>query len=467
MKLDLTTKLAILPLAAVFALPFLNCGDDPDPASPTAGNSGSAGTGGSAGSTGGGGGSAGSAGTGGSAGVGGSGGSAGTGGSAPSPDAGPDGRNVVAEIRCNAPASDRNVAITPAANRQVYCAIDLGSNNAKLQVISMEMGQPLSFKDERQCRVRLGFGGMVYNGTTMVRSPLKDTEIANLIATMKEFQRVCALDKGTLVGAEATQWARDATNITDVSAMVKAATTLEIDVLTGEEEGAYGYVAATRNSPEKFSLDPGSNSFQIGWLPKGGTSARTVSVPLGYQRAADMFYSETTMDSYDVARAKHAAEVKTRLDAELAKLTPPTSLAALKADITAGNLKPEIFAVGQDSALHLSIKAQLRDMAGTWIDTQAGYDDRVSMERPMVNAMYGDITTVLTPADLSGFFTTVIKQADYDVLRSAKVRDIYGEKALANAVLIDTLVKELGLTTIVLVPQEMPAGYILASPLVK
>ena len=127
---------------------------------------------------------------------------------------------------------------------------------------------------------------MVYNSTTMAKSALKAAEITNLVPTMKEFQRVCTLDKGTLVGAEATQWARDATNIDEVKTMVKTATTLDIEVLTPDQEGAYGYVAGTRNSPEKFSLDPGSNSFQIGWLPKGATTARTVSVPFGYVRGA-------------------------------------------------------------------------------------------------------------------------------------------------------------------------------------
>ncbi len=451
------TRLAALPLAVALALPIA-CSDDPDPAAPTAGSGGSsAGTGGSAGR-------AGSSGSGGSAG---SGGAAGSGGSAPSPDASapsPDGapaRDVVAEIKCSGEA-DRNEAIAPAAGRKVYCAIDLGSNNAKLQVISMEAGKPLSFKDERQCRVRLGFGAMVFSSATMARSALKDGEITNLIATMKELQRVCTLDTGLLVGAEATQWARDATNMAEVSARVKTATTLDIEVLTGEQEGIYGYAAGTRNSPERFSLDPGSNSFQIGWLPRGSTTVRTVSVPLGYVRGANTFYTEATTDSYDVARAKHAADLKTRLDAELARLTPPSSLALLKAAITAGDLKPEIFAVGQDGALHLSIKALLRDTAGKWIDTEPAYADRVAMERPMVNAVYGDITTVLTPADLTGFFSTVIEQPDFEALKSAKIRDIYGGKALANAVLLDTLVKELGLTTIVLVPQEMPAGYILA-----
>ena len=303
---------------------------------------------------------------------------------------------------------------------------------------------------------------MVFNATTMARSALKPSEITNLISTMKEFQRICTLDKGTLVGAEATQWARDVTNMPEIQTMVKAGTNLDIEVLSPDDEGKYGYVAGTRNQPEKFSLDPGSNSFQIGWWPKGATVARTVSVPFGYVRGGGTYYPETTTDTYDVARVKHAADLKTKLDAELAKLTPPTSLAMLKAEITAANLKPEIFAVGQDGAMHLSVKASLRDAMGKWIDDQAAYDARVAMERPMVNALFGDITTIIMPADLTDFFTNIIKQPDFDALKSAKVRPIYGEKVLANTVLLDTLVKELGLTTVVLVPQEMPAGYILA-----
>jgi hypothetical protein len=42
---------------------------------------------------------------------------------------------------------------------------------------------------------------------------------------------------------------------------------------------------------------------------------------------------------------------------------------------------------------------------------------------------------------VAGFFTTVVKDADFTAL----------------------LIKQLGLTTVVLVPQEMPAGYILAN----
>jgi exopolyphosphatase/pppGpp-phosphohydrolase len=175
---------------------------------------------------------------------------------------------------------------------------------------------------------------------TSTAKTLPDASVGDLVAVINELHRICTLDHGTLVGAEATRWARWATNIADVKAKVQAQTGIAIDVLSPEQEGVYGYVTATRDGPERLSLDPGSNSFQIGWLPKGASAARTISVPFGYVLAAGEFY----------------------------------------------------------------------------------------------------------PA----------------ALRSAKVRGIYGEKALANAVLLDLLIKELGLETIVLVPQEMPAGYILA-----
>jgi hypothetical protein len=81
---------------------------------------------------------------------------------------------------------------------------------------------------------------------------------------------------------------------------------------------------------------------------------------------------------------------------------------------------------------------------------------------PEANATYGDVTTVLTPAEIDTFFTDIVMPDDFLALRTAPIRTLYGEKTLANAVLLDTLVEELGLTTIIAVPQEMPAGYILA-----
>jgi hypothetical protein len=369
---------------------------------------------------------------------------------------------VTASTTCSIVKLGDPVAV--AAGREVVCALDIGSNNAKLVVLSLVKGQPDTLKDERQCRNSLRLGSKTAPDTANPGGrALPQADIDNLVLVVKQFQEICSGDKGMLLGAEATQWARDASNRAAVVAAVKAGTTVDIEVLTPEQEGQYGYTAATYNRPKKLSLDPGSNSFQIGFWLDGETAARTVSVPFGYQRGADKYYPHTPLtETYEVIRKRHAEEIKTLLEAALGKLTPATNLAAIKAAISGAKLGPELYIVGQDGALHLSVRGALRDTAGKWIDTSSNYTDRVAMEKPAAMAgIPGLVTTVLTPAEISRFFSEIVKPADFDSLRSETVRDLYGEKALANAVLVDLLVTELGLTSVLLVPQEMPTGYVL------
>lgn len=349
----------------------------------------------------------------------------------------------------------------PRKGRLTLCAIDLGSNNAKLQVLSMEPGKPLSFKGERQCRAPLGFGAIVFDSATGERRALPASDTARLVDVVKEFQRICALDKGEMLGAEATQWSRDATNVEEVRKAVKAATAVDFEVLTPEWEGHFGYVAATRNVPGRFALDPGSNSFQIAWWPQGAKVARTVSVPFGYVRGSNTYYPADTASTFEAARARHAEDLKKRLDQALSALEPPSSLAQLKAEIAKGSLSPEIFVMGQDGALHLVVRGQLRDAEGRWAQTATDYATAVNAEPSVPHERFGEVLALLKPEEISTFLADLAKPSEFRVLRNPPVRAIYGEKALANAVLLDVVSQELGVKTIVLVPQEMPAGYIL------
>ncbi len=363
-------------------------------------------------------------------------------------------------VTCSGEA-DKAKPVARAAGRKLYCAIDLGSKNAKLQVISIEPGRPLSFEDERVCKSPLGFGAKVFDQKTATKGPLPASDIANLVTVVQEFERICAVDEGTLVGADATQWARDATNIAEVVAAVKAGAAIDIEVLSAEEEGLYGYLAATRGASGRLSLDPGSNSFQLGWFEKGDTKPRTVSLPFGYVRAAAEHYSVSAPASYDAARAAHATQLIGMIDKALGALDPPSSIKSLRTAIADGRLEPVIFIAGQDGALHLAMRALLRTPEGRWIDTKEAYEARVGNEKPTAHPRFGAVTTLLTPPEFDRFFATVVKPGDYAALRQKPVRDLYGEKTLANAVLVDTLIDQLGITTVVLVPQETPAGFIL------
>lgn len=359
--------------------------------------------------------------------------------------------------------SDKTKPITPATGRKVYCAIDLGSNNAKLQTISMEPGLPLTFKNERQCRSKLGFGAIVFDASSQTAKPLPTAQIDNLTTVMNEFKTLCALDGGALLGVDATQWARDVTNLQEVKARVKAATALDIEVLTPEAEGKYGYVAATRNAPEKLALDPGSNSFQLSWWSKGAESPSAVSIPFGYVRGAATYYPANTTDTYAVARQNHETALKSKIDTALGALTPANALAQLKQAVAEGNLARELFLLGQDGATHLAIRGELRDPTTlSWINTVDAFKARVSQEPTQYNPNYGEITTLLLPAELDNFFDTILTPEAFLALRTEPIRSIYGQSTLPNAALFELLIKELDITTVVSVPQEMPAGFILA-----
>jgi hypothetical protein len=381
-------------------------------------------------------------------------------GSAPSSDGG-----LVTDLTTCSFVKDRSKPVTVSSDRQVLCALDLGSNTVKLVVMSIIKGGKVdSLKDERQCRNQLKLGTKVFDSATGKASPLPDADQANLVAVIKDYQKQCTFDGGTMVGAEATQWARDATNIGAVVAAVNAQTGLMIDVLSPVLEGTYGYSAATYNTPQKISIDPGSNSFQLAFWTMGDSGPKAISVPLGYTRAANKYFANTadaTITSYAVARMKYLDEVKTSVEAELGKLTPPLTTAGLKAAIAGGKIGPELYLLGQDGAVALGISGALKP-GGAWITDKATYDSTVATTVPAPNPMYlGQISAVVMPSALAAFPATIMAD-DFTKLRTSPVRDLYGDKLLTNAALIDYLVSTLGLSNAVLVPQELPAGYILA-----
>jgi len=357
--------------------------------------------------------------------------------------------------------TDKKTPIPEPTGRLVYCGIDIGSKNVKISVVSVEKGKPNTIKDERQCKRNLGLGTLVFDSSSGTPLPLGDDAIGYLIETVKEFQAICTLDRGTLVGADATQWARDATNIKDVQAKVKAGAGIDVDVLTPDQEGQYGYVAATLDSAGHLSLDPGSNSFQVSWRLKNETAIGTVSVPLGYVRAS----ANDVEPAADFAsgRAAYVSDATQQLTDALAKLTPAMTLAAVKQLVTDGKLGKEIFVVGQDGSVDLVVRNKLKDTAGTWVSDQKTYDDLVAAQVFKVDPNYGTISAdPFIPSELTTFLTSAIGPADFATLKKDPVKTIYGQKALVVPALLDLLIAQLGVDKVVLVPQEMVTGYILA-----
>ena len=352
---------------------------------------------------------------------------------------------------------DKSVAVAPAPGRVVHCGLDLGSRSIKLSVLSMEPRRNASVKEERQCRRTLGLGAQVFDSRSGTARPLPAEAASYLSETIREFQKICTLDGGKVVAAGATQWARDAPNIAEVRARVKAETGLDFDVLSPRQEAEYGYVAGSIDTPGRLVLDPGSNSFQIAWQAKGATTVASILVPYGYVRGAN----EIEASDYASGRAAYQAKARAAIGDQLARLEPPMSLSALKAMVAEGTLGREIVTLGQDGAVFLPVRGLLRK-AGGWVAEQSSYDEATRSQALVHDPAFGTMCAApLKSTELEAYFAGITPE-DFRLLTSEPIRSLYGQKALVVPALAALLLRELGAERLVMVPQETTTGLILA-----
>ena len=354
--------------------------------------------------------------------------------------------------------ADKQVPVRVAPGRAVYCGLDLGSRSVKLSVVSMERGRNATVRDERTCKRTLGMGALVFDAKTGTAGPLPDDAIGRLVETIREFGEICARDAGTVVAAGATQWARDATNIGFVQTRVIAATGVRFDVLGGGQEAGYSYAAGSVGSPGRIVLDAGSNSFELAWQEKGSPAVVSILVPYGYVRGVANDFDPAV--TYGDGRAAYLERARARIEAELARLRPPSSLARLRSLVRRRAMGPEIIAVGEDGAVvPLAVRGRLRTVEG-WTADQDEYDRALVAER-VTDPSFGIMTaSPLAPTELAAYLRG-ISPADFQTLKSEPVRGLYGQKALVVPALADLLLRELGGTRVVSVPQEVTTGHIL------
>ena len=321
----------------------------------------------------------------------------------------------------------------------------------------MEPHRNSSVKEERQCRRTLGLGAQVFDSKSGTARPLPAEAASYLSETIREFQKICTLDGGKVVAAGATQWARDAPNIAEVRARVKAETGLDFDVLGPRQEAEYGYVAGSLDTPGRLVLDPGSNSFQIAWQARGATTVASILVPYGYVRGAN----EIEGSDYASGRAAYQAKARAAIGDQLARLEPPMSLPALKAMVAEGTLGREIVTLGQDGAVYLPVRGLLRK-AGGWVAEQSSYDEATRSQAPVHDLAFGTMCAApLKSSELEAYFDGITPE-DFRLLTSEPIRSLYGQKALVVPALAELLLRELGAERLVMVPQETTTGLILA-----
>jgi hypothetical protein len=348
------------------------------------------------------------------------------------------------------PETARPLTVEP--GRTVHCAIDVGSRNVKLVVASVAGDRPATLNDERQCRVRLQLADKTFDTRTATVQPLSSGNQAALATLFRVYRKQCEADGGRMEGAIATEWARRTPNGPQIKRALEEETGIRMEILDRAAEARYGYLAATRGVRGRVVLDFGSRSLQLSFWSKGVSAPEGVSVPLGIDEAGDRFFSTAAAHTY--AEGRRALEPVLR-----AALAPV--LGSARASLKKKNLAPELFSLGENGDLALALAGKLWNGKALRPVSEAGYVAAVKSHTPQQDARYGRVTAVLGASPLRGIEKALTEnQSLFDELREPGLRRVYGNKILVFPVLTRVLEEELGVDTLVLVPQEMADGFL-------
>jgi len=140
---------------------------------------------------------------------------------------------------------------------QRIAIIDLGSNTARLVVMSFINGYAYRLEDEVREVVRLRQG--------MTRRGLSDAAISRALFTLRLFKRFCDGSGVDKIIASATSAVREAPNGADFVEEVERSIGLSLKILDGEQEAYYGTLGALNEVPMEngFVLDIGGGSAQL------------------------------------------------------------------------------------------------------------------------------------------------------------------------------------------------------------
>ena len=145
--------------------------------------------------------------------------------------------------------------------------IDLGSNTARLVIMSTLPGYAFRLEDEIREVVRLRQG--------MTDDGLTEEAMARAYVTLRLFKRFCDSVRADEIIATATSAVRDAANGHFFLNRVQRELGLSLRILDGEREAYYGTVGALNDVAltEGAVVDIGGGSASSAWCATGATCA--------------------------------------------------------------------------------------------------------------------------------------------------------------------------------------------------
>ncbi len=153
--------------------------------------------------------------------------------------------------------------------------IDIGSNSARLALLEVYEDRAFKLLDELRETLRLG-EQLDADGYLTAEAVQRTLEISRVLS------RFCTAHRVTHVIGVATSALRRARNGPDVIDRIKAETGLRVNIISGEQEAHFDYVAAVNSSAAENSVvvDIGGGSVQIVRANERAATHKT-SLPLG------------------------------------------------------------------------------------------------------------------------------------------------------------------------------------------
>ena len=188
---------------------------------------------------------------------------------------------------------------------QRIAIIDMGSNTARLVVISTVYGYSFRLVDEIREVVRLRQG--------ISPAGLSDAAIARAMFTLRLFKRFCDATKVDKIIATATSAVREAPNGLAFVQEVADSIGLSLRILSGEEEAYYGTLGALNEVPlvNGFVLDIGGGSAQISAV-ENRRFKKGAALPLGALALTEKFIKHDPPTTDELAAVR--AEIERQLD---------------------------------------------------------------------------------------------------------------------------------------------------------
>ena len=169
--------------------------------------------------------------------------------------------------------------------------IDIGSNSMRVLVYEIYENNSFKIIDEEKRMTRLG-------EFITKSNDLSNQGIQKLLITLEFFKILCEKNNVVEIIVVATEAVRRANNKKEILSLVKEKTNLDIRILSGLEESAYGYltIKSTMDISDAILIDIGGSSMEI-TLVKNKTISHGISIPLGSIPLTKLFPFDTPADN--------------------------------------------------------------------------------------------------------------------------------------------------------------------------